>query len=118
MPRAIGRCHDWVCGCLTTDHPAEAQQLADRLEQLNRERQRIEVESRQEALASLKRSRRGRLRLVLGSRHWHLGVVGIVAARLVDRFQRPAIVMAMDGQGIAKGSARTTERVRSLSGVI
>jgi hypothetical protein len=46
--------------------------------------------------------------LVLASRHWHLGVVGIVAARLVDRFQRPAIVMAINEQGIAKGSARTT----------
>ena len=45
--------------------------------------------------------------LVLASRHWHLGVVGIVAARLVDRFQRPAIVMAINEQGIAKGSART-----------
>jgi single-stranded-DNA-specific exonuclease len=46
--------------------------------------------------------------LVLASRQWHLGVVGIVAARLVDRFQRPAIVMAINEQGIAKGSARTT----------
>ena len=47
--------------------------------------------------------------IVLGSRDWHLGVVGIVAARLVDRFHRPSIVIAVDSQGIGKGSARTVE---------
>ena len=106
---AAGRLDDAMLGVrlLTTDNPAEAQQLADRLEQLNRERQRIEVDIMAEALASLK-DRELSPALVLASRHWHLGVVGIVAARLVDRFQRPAIVMAIDEQGMAKGSARTT----------
>jgi single-stranded-DNA-specific exonuclease len=45
--------------------------------------------------------------IVLASRHWHLGVVGIVAARLVERFHRPAVVIAVNEQGIGKGSART-----------
>ncbi|MGH7254282.1 MAG: DHHA1 domain-containing protein, partial [Nitrospirales bacterium] len=44
--------------------------------------------------------------LVLWSRDWHLGVVGIVASRLVDRFHRPAIVMAVNDQGVGRGSAR------------
>src|SRR5438034_7993305 len=92
---------------LTTVNPAEAQQLADCLEQLNRERQRIEVDIMAEVLASLKDQGLPPA-LVLASRHWHLGVVGIVAARLVDRFKRPAIVMAINEEGIAKGSARTT----------
>ncbi|HSS30660.1 MAG TPA: DHH family phosphoesterase, partial [Nitrospiraceae bacterium] len=104
---AAGRLDDAMLGVrlLTTNNPAEAQQLADRLEQLNRERQRIEVDIMSEALAFLKE---GALppALVLASRRWHLGVVGIVAARLVDRFQRPTIVMAVDDQGVAKGSAR------------
>jgi single-stranded-DNA-specific exonuclease len=106
---AAGRLDDAMLGVrlLTTDNPAEAQQLADRLEQLNRERQRIEVDIMSEALASMK-DQAVPPALVLASRHWHLGVVGIVAARLVDRFQRPAIVMAIDDQGMAKGSARTT----------
>ena len=47
--------------------------------------------------------------LVLASRHWHLGVVGIVAARLVERFHRPTIVIAIDEQGVGKGSARTID---------
>jgi single-stranded-DNA-specific exonuclease len=106
---AAGRLDDAMLGVrlLTTDNPAEAQQLADRLEQLNRERQRIEVDIMAEALALLKDQELPPA-LVLASRHWHLGVVGIVAARLVDRFQRPAIVMAVNEQGMAKGSARTT----------
>jgi single-stranded-DNA-specific exonuclease len=106
---AAGRLDDAMLGVrlLTTDNLAEAQQLADRLEQLNRERQRIEVDIMAEALASLKDQELPSA-LVLASRQWHLGVVGIVAARLVDRFQRPTIVMAINEQGIAKGSARTT----------
>jgi single-stranded-DNA-specific exonuclease len=106
---AAGRLDDAMLGVrlLTTNNPAEAQQLADRLEQLNRERQRIEMDIMSEALDFLK-DRALPPALVLASRRWHLGVVGIVAARLVDRFQRPAIVMAIDDQGVAKGSARTT----------
>ena len=106
---AAGRLDDAMLGVrlLTTDNVSEAQQLADRLEQLNRERQRIEEEIMTEALASLEKQAVPPA-LVLASRHWHLGVVGIVAARLVDRFHRPAIVMAIDQQGMAKGSARTT----------
>ena len=105
---AAGRLDDAMLGVrlLTTDSPAEAQRLADRLEQLNRERQRIEVDIMTEALDSLKDHDLPSA-LVLASRQWHLGVVGIVAARLVDRFQRPAIVMAINEQGMAKGSART-----------
>jgi single-stranded-DNA-specific exonuclease len=45
--------------------------------------------------------------IVLASHRWHLGVVGIVAARLVDRFHRPTIVIAMNENGTGKGSART-----------
>ena len=45
--------------------------------------------------------------IVLGSRRWHVGVVGIVAARLVERWHRPAIVIAINAEGIGKGSARS-----------
>ena len=106
---AAGRLDDAMLGVrlLTTDNPSEAQQLANRLEQLNRERQRIEVDIMAEALTSMKDQTLPPA-FVLASRQWHQGVVGIVAARLVDRFQRPAIVMAINEQGMAKGSARTT----------
>ncbi len=107
---AAGRLDDAMLGVrlLTTESPAEAQRLADRLEQLNRERQKVESDIMAEALALLKDQELPPA-LVLASRQWHLGVVGIVAARLVERFHRPAIVIAINEQGIGKGSARTVD---------
>ncbi len=105
---AAGRLDHAMLGVqlLTTESPAEAQRLADRLEQLNRERQKIEAELMSEALASVKEQELP-AGLVLASRRWHVGVVGIAAARLVERFHRPAIVIAIDERGVGKGSART-----------
>ncbi len=105
---AAGRLDHAMLGVqlLTTESPAEAQRLADRLEQLNRERQKIEAELMSEAIASVKEQELP-AGLVLASRGWHVGVVGIAAARLVERFHRPAIVIAIDERGVGKGSART-----------
>jgi len=105
---AAGRLDDAMLGVrlLTTESPAEAQRLAEQLEQLNRERQKIEADIMAEALTLLKDQELPPA-LVLASRQWHLGVVGIVASRLVERFQRPVVVIAVNEQGIGKGSART-----------
>lgn len=91
---------------LTTEDDLEAKQVAEGLELLNRERQRIEAETTAEALAEVESGERSQA-LVLAASHWHLGVVGIVAARLVERYHRPAVVLAVNDQGIAKGSARS-----------
>jgi single-stranded-DNA-specific exonuclease len=105
---AAGRLDHAILGVqlLTTESPAEAQQLADRLEQLNRERQKIEADLMAEAIEAVKEQELPPA-LVLASRRWHVGVVGIAAARLVERYHRPTIVIAIDEQGIGKGSART-----------
>jgi single-stranded-DNA-specific exonuclease len=105
---AAGRLDHALLGVqlLTTESPAEARQLADRLEQLNRERQKIEADLMSEAVEAVAAQDLPPA-LVLASRRWHVGVVGIAAARLVERFHRPAIVIAIDEQGIGKGSART-----------
>ncbi|MGZ9188429.1 MAG: single-stranded-DNA-specific exonuclease RecJ [Nitrospira sp.] len=107
---AAGRLdHAMTCvRLLTTASEQEAMHIAEQLEQLNRQRQQIEAGITSEAVASLQEDELAAA-IVLGSRDWHLGVVGIVAARLVDRFHRPSIVIAVDGQGIGKGSARTVE---------
>ncbi|HNG52057.1 MAG TPA: single-stranded-DNA-specific exonuclease RecJ, partial [Nitrospira sp.] len=107
---AAGRLdHAMLCvQLLTTESDREAQQIAEQLEQLNRQRQQIEEEITAQAGASLQQDEPAAA-IVLGSRHWHLGVVGIVAARLVDRFHRPSIVIAVDEKGLGKGSARTVE---------
>lgn len=105
---AAGRLDHAILGVqlLTTESHTEAQRLAERLEQLNRERQKIEADMMSEAVAMVK-ERELPPALVLASRRWHVGVVGIAAARLVERFHRPAIVIAIDENGIGKGSART-----------
>ncbi len=107
---AAGRLdHAMLCvRLLTTESEQEAMQIAEQLEQLNRQRKQIEEGITSEAATYLKQDEPASA-IVLGSRAWHLGVVGIVAARLVDRFHRPSIVIAIDGQGIGKGSARTVE---------
>ena len=107
---AAGRLdHGLMCvRLLTTGSDQEALHIAERLEQLNRQRQHIEADITNEATLSLKENAL-HAAIVLGSRHWHLGVVGIVAARLVDRFHRPSIVIAMDESGLGKGSARTVD---------
>ncbi|MCE3222032.1 MAG: recJ [Nitrospira sp.] len=107
---AAGRLdHAMTCvRLLTTESAQEAVQIAEQLEQLNRQRQQIEAGITSEACACLQENEPSAA-IVLGSRDWHLGVVGIVAARLVDRFHRPSIVIAMNGEGIGKGSARTVE---------
>ena len=91
---------------LTTESESEAAMLADELETLNRDRQRIEAAIKTEAIAKIQA---GSIppAIVVGARHWHLGVVGIVAARLVQQFERPAVVLAVNEDGIGKGSARS-----------
>jgi single-stranded-DNA-specific exonuclease len=91
---------------LTTESEAEAKQLAEQLDQLNRARQQLEADIMREAVIQIGDVERLGA-LVVASRRWHLGVVGIVAARLVERYDRPAVVLAINEQGIGKGSART-----------
>jgi single-stranded-DNA-specific exonuclease len=91
---------------LTTESEQEAKALAEELEQLNRARRDIENDMLQEAVAQVE-SRELPGGIVLASRWWHLGVVGIVAARIMERFHRPTIVIAIGENGIGKGSART-----------
>ena len=105
---AAGRLDHAIDGVrlLTTESESEAERLAEYLERLNRTRQRLESETMQEALGELGTCEMPNA-LVLASRRWHLGVVGIVAARLVERFHRPAVVIAINDEGMGKGSART-----------
>lgn len=91
---------------LTTAVEEEAVQLAQELDALNKQRQGMEEAARGEAVAKLERDD-APAGVVVHDRAWHLGVVGIVAARLVERFHRPAVVLSVNEEGLAKGSART-----------
>jgi len=100
------------CELLLTDDPARAVELADLLEQHNRERQRVEQAIVEQAMQmAVERVRAGDRVLVLAGEDWHPGVVGIVAARLMRHFHRPVVVIGYDEEGVGKGSARSIEGV-------
>ena len=91
---------------------ADAERLAAELDDQNTERQRVQELVWKEALAqaSAQVAEMDAPALVVGAEGWHAGVVGIIAARLVDRFARPAIAIGFrDGEG--RGSARTVAGV-------
>jgi single-stranded-DNA-specific exonuclease len=107
---AVGRLSDSHLGLrlLLTEDFEEAEKLAGEAEALNRERQATDRRTLDEALVRLK----GRYNpeedygLVIVGEGWHPGVVGIVASRIVERFHRPAVLVAMDGER-GRGSARS-----------
>lgn len=109
---AAGRIGDATDGLrlLLTDDPAEATRLARRLEGLNVERQALDQRILDEALDQVEHSADpDDAGLVLYGDGWHPGVVGIVASRVVERYGRPAFLIAFDGE-IGKGSGRSISR--------
>ena len=95
---------------LTTDDAARAEQLAAELDQENTTRQSIELEILNEAIHAAERIPEfsARRSLVLASAEWHPGVIGIVASRLVERFYRPTVLIAIDAAtGLGRGSGRS-----------
>ncbi len=108
---AAGRLDDASVGLrlLCSTSLDEARPLAKKLDEANAQRQKLEGEMLESALeqaaARVKTAHRG---LVLYSDRWHAGVVGIVASRVVERFHRPAVLVAVKN-GVGKGSARGIE---------
>ena len=94
---------------LTTSDKTRAEELASVLVQENKRRQLIQEDIVNEAirLVHSQVDLENNKVVIIGSKGWHLGVVGIVASRIKDEFSRPAIVIAFDKKGIGKGSARS-----------
>ena len=109
---AAGRLDDASVGVrlLLTEDLREARSLADQLDKANTERQELQARIASEAIemAAKLGTPEQRRCLVVSSPGWHAGVVGIVASRLVEKFHRPALVLAEDGT-TAKGSGRSVE---------
>ncbi len=110
---AGGRIGDAALGArlLISRDEDEAARIASELERLNGERQVIEqamvAEAEAEALAMVGLDESRGSVIVLGSTDWHPGVVGLVAARLKERFQRPVFALAFGANGTGTGSARS-----------
>jgi single-stranded-DNA-specific exonuclease len=106
---------------LALDDEHQALVIAAKLDELNTERQRIEIEAVEEATAVAAAeigSGEGPPILVLASADWHPGVVGLVAARLKERFERPAFAIALHPDGTGTGSGRSVPGVDLGSAVI
>jgi single-stranded-DNA-specific exonuclease len=101
---------DLVVDLLTEEDPKRCRELAETLDRTNRERRQIErgVLAQAEVQATRLVAERDPAGLVVWGDGWHQGVVGIVAARLVDRFARPAAVIGFDA-GYGRGSCRSLD---------
>jgi single-stranded-DNA-specific exonuclease len=94
---------------LLTDDADDARRLADSLEELNRDRQAVEGRIVREAIAQVEswpEEQRQRRAYVVAGADWHEGVIGIVASRLVEKFNRPVVLVA-GGEGDWKGAGRS-----------
>lgn len=109
---AGGRISDAGLGSrlLTLDDTAAAEEIAGRLEDLNRERQAMESAMLAEAEAEVMAEYgdgEGATVLVTARDNWHPGVVGLLAARLKEKFKRPTFAVAFDSAGKGTGSGRS-----------
>ncbi len=95
---------------LLANDPTEAARIAAELDRLNGERRAIEsatvAQAEAEAMAALGFEEKGAV-VVTAAEGWHPGVVGLVAARLKERFGRPAFAIALEPGGIGTGSGRS-----------
>lgn len=113
---AAGRLEDMSLGieCLLCDDAGQALQMAKKLDELNRERREIQQEMQEfaerevSALATVGDLPFG---VCLYKEDWHQGVVGVLASKIKDKWNRPVIAFANDRDGLIKGSARSVKAV-------
>src|SRR5882762_5148675 len=95
---------------LSTDDPVLAAELATRLDGYNRERREIEARTLAAAIAQVEAALQASSLVFAAAEGWHPGVIGIVAARLKERYERPACVVAL-ADGVGRGSGRSVPGV-------
>ena len=111
---AAGRLTDMSLGieCLLTDDTRAAEEMAARLDELNRKRRQIQDDMQAEAIIELEgcidAAKSGAPDgICLYKPDWHQGVIGILAAKVKEQFNRPVVAFAKDREGVIKGSARS-----------
>ena len=112
---AAGRLEDMSLGieCLLTDDTSRAGMIAGQLHELNLSRREIEQDMQQQAMATLEpllnnlHNEALPVGMCLFDADWHQGVIGILASRIKEKFNRPVIAFARSDQGEIKGSARS-----------
>ena len=118
---AAGRMESAVPGVdlLLSVDLAECAVIADELDSANAERQSVERGILEQAVALVDGDGRypARKSIIIASTDWHQGVIGIVASRLVERYHRPTVLIAIDAEGNAKGSGRSIPGFHLLEGL-
>lgn len=111
---AAGRMDDMSLGiqCLLTDDLVLAKEMAEQLDELNKDRKDIEAQMKNEAMSLLKdmqmlQEHHLAAGVCLFDKYWHQGVIGILASRIKDRLHRPVVAFASADNGEIKGSARS-----------
>jgi len=110
---------------LISEHSEQADNNADALNVKNKERKEVDVNITAEALSMLVNDadQQNKKSTVLFQSHWHKGVVGIVASRMLDHYYRPTIILT-ESNGLASGSARSVagfdihEAIKSCSDLL
>lgn len=102
---------------LSSDSPSEARDIAQKLNIFNQERKDIEAACLEQAIEQVESNDMHHSLVYAASEGWHPGVIGIVAGRLKERYNRPACVVAFDN-GIGKGSGRSIDGVDLGASVI
>jgi single-stranded-DNA-specific exonuclease len=107
-----------VIDLFTLPDPIRTREIAERLERLNRERQRVEEEILRAILAELEQRTEisDQYTLVLAGEGWHRGVIGIVAQRVAERYHRPVLVIGIE-DGVGVGSGRSIKSFHLLDGL-
>ena len=101
------------------DNPGQARELAGELDKQNQNRQELERRASTNAIAAIENGEAGECLhgIVVANRDWHPGVVGIVASRISRKFHRPAFVIAIDKNGVGKGSGRSISSVSLVDAI-
>ena len=103
---------------LSTDDAAEAREIAGKLHQYNAESKAIESDVLEDALAQIEdKNMQDDMVIVASGDGWHPGVIGIVAARIKEKYNRPACVVAFDDNGMGKASGRSVSGI-DLGGAV
>lgn len=103
---------------LSCDDEDEARSIAQQLHALNAERRDLEMAVLDQAIAQVEASGDAQSKIIIASGdNWHPGVIGIVAARLKEKYNRPACVISFDEKGLGKASARSVSEI-DLGGAI
>jgi single-stranded-DNA-specific exonuclease len=105
-----------VIDLFTLSDATRTREIAEKLERLNHERQRVGDEIVREITAQLdhRTDLREQYTLVLAGQGWHRGVIGIVASRVVETYHRPALVIGIE-DGVGVGSGRTIKSFHLLN---